>query len=110
MLTLLEMANRQLTYFTLGVLSVIWKRILNKNHFQSQKPILQLKKETRKEFEMWCLETIVALNEAASKRAKKGESELLAYGDVGITSTKTTCPVLERAEKFRVIKRDAKSA
>ena len=37
---------------------------------------------------MWCLETIVAVNEAAAKRAKKGESELLAYKDVGINSVK----------------------
>lgn len=59
---------------------------------------------------MWCLETIVALNEAAAKRAKKGESELLAYKDVGINSVKKTSPVIERAEKFRVIKRDAKIA
>jgi hypothetical protein len=53
---------------------------------------------------MWCLETIVAVNEAAAKRAKKGESELLAYKDVGINSVKKTLSVLERAEKFRVIK------
>lgn len=37
---------------------------------------------------MWCLETIIALNEAAQKRAEKGESISLAYKDCGINSEK----------------------
>ena len=63
----------------------------------------------KKGFKMWCLETIIALNEASEKRAKKDESITLAYKDVGINSVKKPS-ILERAEKFRVIKRDVKSA
>ena len=63
----------------------------------------------KKGIQMWCLETIIALNEASEKRAKKDESITLAYKDVGINSVKKPS-ILERAEKFRVIKRDVKSA
>lgn len=36
---------------------------------------------------MWCLETVIALNEAACKRAKKDEPEYLAHKDVRISTT-----------------------
>lgn len=53
---------------------------------------------------MWCLETIVALNQAAAERARRGESELLAYADVGINVS----PETRRRQKEEEEERKAK--
>jgi len=53
---------------------------------------------------MWCLETIIALNEAAAKRAQKGEPTHLAYKDVGINTIRQTHePQKPKERKLKVV-------
>lgn len=51
---------------------------------------------------MWCLETIIALNEAAALRAKNGEPISMAYRDVGIDSSKEEDKPKEDDKRIRV--------
>jgi hypothetical protein len=43
---------------------------------------------------MWCLETIVALNDSASEKLKEGKGVLEAYKSVGIQIPQT--PVIKK--------------